>query len=137
MLSIKIPASIMASATLLFLCDAKAPHCRKNKALKDLGHYAEWPKVADAVIKAGDGIKQGDRVPLETLRIPQNRTTYGSKIPLRTTKAWAVANCATALMIAVTLAWVFSSAGFTLAFGASVSPGMSHTLPQYCCNSIS
>jgi hypothetical protein len=37
---------------LLFLYDAKAPHCRKNKAFKGLGHYAEWPKVADAVIKA-------------------------------------------------------------------------------------
>ena len=37
---------------LLFLCDAKVPNCRKNKAFKDLGHYSEWPKVADAVIKA-------------------------------------------------------------------------------------
>ena len=37
---------------LLLLYDAKAPHCRKNKAFKGLGHYAEWPKVADAVIKA-------------------------------------------------------------------------------------
>src|SRR6266487_5197971 len=39
------------SHLLLFLYDAKAPHCRKNKAFKGLGHYAEWPKVADAVIK--------------------------------------------------------------------------------------
>jgi hypothetical protein len=37
---------------LLLLGDAKAPNCRKNKAFNDLGHYAEWPKVADAVIKA-------------------------------------------------------------------------------------
>jgi hypothetical protein len=37
---------------LLRLCDAEAPHCRKNKAFKDLGHSPEWPKVADAVIKA-------------------------------------------------------------------------------------
>jgi hypothetical protein len=37
---------------LLLLYDAKAPHCRKNKAFKGLGHYAAWPKVADAVIKA-------------------------------------------------------------------------------------
>ncbi len=37
---------------LLLLYDVKAPHCRKNKAFKGLGHYAEWPKVADAVIKA-------------------------------------------------------------------------------------
>jgi hypothetical protein len=37
---------------LLLLYDAKAPNCRKNKAFKGLGHYSEWPKVADAVIKA-------------------------------------------------------------------------------------
>jgi hypothetical protein len=37
---------------LLLLCDAKAPNCRKNKTFKDIGHYSEWPKVADAVIKA-------------------------------------------------------------------------------------
>jgi len=37
---------------LLLLHDAKAPNCRKNKAFKGLGHYSEWPKVADAVIKA-------------------------------------------------------------------------------------
>jgi hypothetical protein len=37
---------------LLLLYDAKAPNCRKNKAFKGLGHYAEWPKVADAVIMA-------------------------------------------------------------------------------------
>jgi hypothetical protein len=37
---------------LLFLCDAKVPHYRKNKGFKDSGPYAEWPKVADAVIKA-------------------------------------------------------------------------------------
>jgi hypothetical protein len=38
---------------LLLLYDAKMPNYRKNKGLKDLGHYSEWPKVADAVIKAG------------------------------------------------------------------------------------
>jgi hypothetical protein len=37
---------------LLFLYDAKAPHGRKNKGFKGLSHDAEWPKVADAVIKA-------------------------------------------------------------------------------------
>jgi hypothetical protein len=37
---------------LLLLYDAKVPSGRKNKAFKALGHYAEWPKVADAVIKA-------------------------------------------------------------------------------------
>jgi hypothetical protein len=37
---------------LLLLCDAKAPNYRKNKAFKDSGHYSEWSKVADAVIKA-------------------------------------------------------------------------------------
>jgi len=34
------------------LYDAKAPNCQKNKAFKELGHYSEWPKVADAVIQA-------------------------------------------------------------------------------------
>src|SRR6266446_5254644 len=38
---------------LLLLYDAKAPNCRKNKVFKGLGHYSEWPKVVDAVIKAG------------------------------------------------------------------------------------
>jgi len=37
---------------LLLLCDAKAPNHQKNKGCKDLGHCFEWPKVADAVIKA-------------------------------------------------------------------------------------
>jgi hypothetical protein len=37
---------------LLLLYDAKAPNYRKNKAFKGLGHYSEWPKVADAAIKA-------------------------------------------------------------------------------------
>ena len=37
---------------LLLLCHAKAPNYRKKKAFKDLAYYAEWPKVADAVIKA-------------------------------------------------------------------------------------
>jgi hypothetical protein len=37
---------------LLLLDDAKAPNYRKNKAFNDLDHYSEWPKVADAVIKA-------------------------------------------------------------------------------------
>jgi hypothetical protein len=37
---------------LLLLYNAKAPNCRKNKAFNGLGHYSEWPKVADAVIKA-------------------------------------------------------------------------------------
>src|SRR5712692_8809452 len=37
---------------LLLLCHAKAHNYRKNKALKDIICYSEWPKVADAVIKA-------------------------------------------------------------------------------------
>jgi hypothetical protein len=37
---------------VLLLCDAKAPNLRNNKAFKDLDHYSEWPKVADAVIEA-------------------------------------------------------------------------------------
>ena len=43
---------------LLLLYDAKAPNCRKNKVFKGLGHYSEWPKVADAVIKAEIWSKQ-------------------------------------------------------------------------------
>ncbi len=35
------------------------PNYRKNKGLKDLGHYSEWPKVADAVIKAESRLDQG------------------------------------------------------------------------------
>jgi hypothetical protein len=37
---------------LLLLYEAQALHCGKNKAFKGLYHYAAWPKVADAVIKA-------------------------------------------------------------------------------------
>ena len=37
---------------LLLLYDAKAPNYGKNNGFKDLGHYSEWPKVADAVIEA-------------------------------------------------------------------------------------
>src|SRR5712691_13145432 len=45
---------------LLLLGDAKAPNCRKNKAFNDLGHYSEWPKVADAVIKAIGAVAEQD-----------------------------------------------------------------------------
>ncbi len=38
--------------SLLLLYDARAPNCGKNNGFKDLGRYSEWPKVADAVIKA-------------------------------------------------------------------------------------
>jgi hypothetical protein len=44
-----------AGHPLLFLDDAKAPNCRKNRGFKDLGNYSEWPKVAGAVIKANIG----------------------------------------------------------------------------------
>jgi hypothetical protein len=37
---------------LLLLCGAKVSNYRKNKEFNDLGHYSEWLKVADAVIKA-------------------------------------------------------------------------------------
>jgi hypothetical protein len=37
---------------LLLLGDSKAANYRKKKAFKDLGHYSEWPKVADTVIEA-------------------------------------------------------------------------------------
>ncbi len=36
----------------LRLSNAKVPNYRNNKAFKDLRHYSEWPKVADAVIEA-------------------------------------------------------------------------------------
>ena len=49
---------------LLLLYNAKAPNCRKNKALNGLGHYAEWPKVADAVIKAGFDLQISLIVPI-------------------------------------------------------------------------
>ena len=43
----------MASATpSLLLCNAKASNCWQNKAFKNLGHYSEWPKVADAELEA-------------------------------------------------------------------------------------
>ena len=41
-----------AGHPLLFLDDAKAPNCQKNNGFSDLGNYAEWPKVAGAVIQA-------------------------------------------------------------------------------------
>jgi hypothetical protein len=37
---------------LLFLGDKKVPNCRNNNRFKELDNYSEWPKVADAVIKA-------------------------------------------------------------------------------------
>jgi hypothetical protein len=43
---------------LRLLDDTKSPNCPKNKACNDLGHYAEWPKVADAVIEAEQGFQQ-------------------------------------------------------------------------------
>jgi hypothetical protein len=45
---------------LLLLCDAKAPKCLKDKAFKDLDYYSEWPKVADAVIKAQESTHECD-----------------------------------------------------------------------------
>ena len=43
-----------AGHPLLFLDDVKAPNCQKNNEFSDLGNYSEWPKVAGAVIQAGD-----------------------------------------------------------------------------------
>ena len=37
---------------LLILCPTKETNYRKNKALKELAHYSQWPNVADAVIEA-------------------------------------------------------------------------------------
>jgi hypothetical protein len=53
---------------LLFLCDANVPNYRKNKRLKDLGHYSEWPKVADAVIKARKLLKRASFASVEELQ---------------------------------------------------------------------
>ena len=39
---------------LLILCPAKAPNYRNNKMLKESDHCSKWPKVADAVIEAGN-----------------------------------------------------------------------------------
>ena len=43
---------------LLFLDDIKASNCRKNNWLNGLGNYSEWPKVADAVIKAQGSLEK-------------------------------------------------------------------------------
>ncbi len=37
---------------LLLLGNAKTPNLLDNKEFNGLGHYSEWPKVADAVIEA-------------------------------------------------------------------------------------
>src|SRR5712691_9691608 len=46
---------------LLLLCHAKAPNYRKHKAFNDLAYYAEWPKVADAMIEAATSDPQSAR----------------------------------------------------------------------------
>jgi hypothetical protein len=64
---------------LLLLGDAKAPNCRKNKALKDLAHYAEWPKVADALIEAAVGHEPGmghHAYPLQGLARPPSEPPH-------------------------------------------------------------
>src|SRR3989442_9122600 len=48
---------------LLLLCGTKVSNYRKNKEFNDLGHYSEWPKVADAVIKAKNSSSQRWRGP--------------------------------------------------------------------------
>ncbi|SRR3989442_13195066 len=57
---------------LLLLYDAKVPNCQKHKEFKDLGHYSEWPKVADAVIKARKCIFNAGMIPNIT-KNPRNR----------------------------------------------------------------
>src|SRR5712691_9813058 len=47
----------------LLLCNTKAPNYRNKKAFKDLGHYSEWPKVADAVRLARRDPTTGARDP--------------------------------------------------------------------------
>ena len=45
-----------AGHPLLFLDDANAPNCQKNNGFSDLDNYAEWPKVAGAVIQANQSL---------------------------------------------------------------------------------
>ena len=42
-----------AGHPLLLLDDANAPNYQKNNGFSDLDNYSEWPKVAGAVIQAG------------------------------------------------------------------------------------
>jgi hypothetical protein len=47
-------ASLIYSACHMYFCKRLY---RKNKAFKFLGHYAAWPKVADAVSEALHSLK--------------------------------------------------------------------------------
>jgi len=61
---------------LLLLCDTKAPNYRKKKAFEDLDYYSEWPKVADAVIKAD--LKDCTKTALGSLRASSNLAVEAS-----------------------------------------------------------
>jgi hypothetical protein len=73
---------------LLLLCDAKAPKCRKNKMFKHLDCHAEWPKVADAVIKSPAAVQspaspccpRGEGV--SDLLIPHQMATPNGRVPV-------------------------------------------------------
>ena len=58
-----------AGHPLLFLDDAKVPNCRKNNGFMDLGNYAEWPKVAGAVIKAHQSTTKSDGMSHSPLKV--------------------------------------------------------------------
>jgi hypothetical protein len=68
----------MASATPpLLLCNSKVTNYRNKKAFKDLGHYSEWPKVADAVIEAHTRqVGGGGRPPQVTAIWSMSSTTW-------------------------------------------------------------
>ncbi len=66
---------------LLLLCDTKAPNYRKKKAFEDLDYYSEWPKVADAVIKADHWTSAVESsAPLDFLSLHATWTPFGRLI---------------------------------------------------------
>ena len=85
---------------LLLLYDAKTPNCGKNNGSKDLGHYSEWPKVADVVIKAQKSIRRppqcaGDgpcmlSVLVSTVWLGQDRRECVRVVLLRDKLEWTV-----------------------------------------------
>jgi hypothetical protein len=54
----------------LFLCNAKILNYRKDKALHGVGSCSEWPKVADAVIKALFGVKNPALITVRATWVP-------------------------------------------------------------------
>ena len=70
---------------LLLLCGAKVSNYRKNKEFNDLGHYSEWPKVADAVIKAEEwlAVSVPPLIEQDTFAPVQSRMQHNSPNPLK------------------------------------------------------